>query len=263
MNKQRVRLSFERHLAQYEREATVQRDIACELAAAPETHAPNLCVSKALEIGIGTGFLTRLLTQRYPQAEWWFNDLFSSALDWIPKGLRHTHNLIGDAETLPFPPTLNLLASASALQWFDAPENFIGKSYKALKEGGVLAVSVFGEKNFTELNKLIGTGLHYPTLQQWQTWIRQAGFRILTTSEWLCQQTFSNARDLLSHLRNTGVNGIAAARITTPRQLLEFEHRYRQAFAHSSENGKLPLTYHPLLLLAQKPASVLKQSDRR
>lgn len=263
MNKQRIGLSFARHLSQYDREATIQRDIAGKLATALEAHAPSLCVSQAMEIGIGTGFLTRLLTQRYPQAEWWFNDLVPAAFDWIPKGLRHTHNLIGDAETLPFPPALNLLASASALQWFDAPANFIRKSYKALKEGGVLAVSVFGEKNFTELNKLIGTGLLYPTLQQWQTWIRQAGFRILTTSEWLCQPTFSNARNLLSHLRNTGVNGIAAARITTPRQLLEFEHRYRQAFAHSSENGRLPLTYHPLLLLAQKPASVRKQSSLR
>lgn len=249
-DKQHICISFSRHFSRYEREASVQRDIADNLDAALDRYASNLRVTGAMEIGIGTGFLTRHLAARYPGAEWWFNDLVPAAFERIPHCLSQVHILPGDAEELTFPTGLDLLASASTVQWFDAPARFIRKSANALRNGGILAISTFGRNNFAELRALTGTGLPYPDLSQWRKWLEQEGFRILTMSEWRCRLCFPGVRELLLHLRDTGVNGNTSVHIATPAQMFEFERRYRCSF--SEADARLPLTYHPILFLAQK-----------
>ena len=249
VDKGRVGRSFARHYGEYNEQAVVQREMAERLAAALAEKAPDLRVQRALEIGIGTGFLTRLLTARFPQAEWWFNDLTPAAFDWIPAGLAQALTLEGDAETLPYPHGLDLLAGASALQWFDEPQHFFPKAHRVMNGGGVLAIATFGERQFHELAALAGSPLHYPTLNELADMARAAGFRLLHTAEWEHTLSFDTARDLLEHLRSTGVNGASARRISTPAQLRAFGAEY--AAAHPTKSGKLPLTYHAALLVAQ------------
>lgn len=256
-DKQRIGTSFARHFRQYESQATVQRHLAEKLDAALASALPELSVERALEIGIGTGFLTRLLTARYPHADWWFNDLTPAAFDWIPAGLRQAIPLPGDAETLDFPPALQLLASASSLQWFrDLPE-FLVKARHVLHPGGALAIGTYGSRNFHQLRQLLGTGLDCPTLAQLKQWTAQAGFHIHVASEWEETLTFPSARELLHHLHSTGVNAIPCGQSvlapTTPKRLLAFEQRYRAAFPQ--QDAHLPLTYHPLILIAQRPST--------
>lgn len=249
-DKRRVANSFARHYGSYEHEATVQQDMAAKLDAALAAAAPGLPVQRALEIGIGTGFLTRLLASRYPQAEWWFNDLTPAAFDWIPAGLQQATALAGDAEALSYPPSLDLIASSSALQWFDNLPAFFPKARSVLKQGGILAIATFGCRHFNELATLRSSALNYPSLRLLEEMAAKAGFRILTSDEWLCQLRFPTARALLEHLRHTGVNGISEGHIRTPSQLRAFEASYRQLFALPDDS--LPLTYHPILLLSRK-----------
>lgn len=248
IDKQRVGNSFARHYGQYEDAAVVQRDMADRLAAALAEHAPQLTVHRALEIGIGTGFLTRHLTTRFPEAEWWFNDLTPAAFDWIPVGLKQALTLEGDAETLPYPHGLDLLASASALQWFDDLEGFFPKARSVMNAGGVLALASFGNRHFHELAAVADSPLHYPSPADFAAMAKHAGFTILHAEDWEETLLFASARDLLDHLRRTGVNGAAARRLSTPAQLRAFEADYRAA--HPREDGALPLTYHAILLLA-------------
>lgn len=250
IDKQRVGKSFARHYGQYEDAAVVQRDMADRLAAALAEHAPQLAVQRALEIGIGTGFLTRHLAARFPEAEWWFNDLTPAAFDWIPVGLKQALPLEGDAETLPYPHGLDLLASASALQWFDDLESFFPKARGVMNAGGVLALASFGDRHFHELAAVANAPLHYPTPAAFSDMARRAGFSTLLHAEdWEETLLFSSARDLLDHLRRTGVNGASARAISTPAQLRAFEADYRAA--HPTQDGSLPLTYHAVVLVAQ------------
>lgn len=249
IDKDRVGKTFARHYGQYNDAAVVQREMAERLAAALQQAAPQLRVERALEIGIGTGFLTRLLTARFPHAEWWFNDLTPAAFDWIPVGLKQALTLPGDAETLPYPHGLDLLASASALQWFeDIEKNFFPKAHGVLNAGGVLAVATFGERHFHELTAVAGGTLHYHSAAELQGMAEAVGFRVLHTEAWEHTLRFADARALLDHLRRTGVNGGAARRISTPAQLRAFEAEYRAQFP--AEDAALPLTYHAVLLAA-------------
>lgn len=250
IDKQRVGNSFARHYGQYDDAAVVQRDMADRLAAALAAHAPQLTVQRALEIGIGTGFLTRHLASRFPEAEWWFNDLTPAAFDWIPAGLSQALTLAGDAETLPYPHGLDLLASASALQWFDDIEkNFFPKAHGVMNTGGVLALATFGDRHFHELAAVTETPLHYPAPAAFADMAQRAGFSNLHTEDWETTLLFPTARDLLDHLRRTGVNGASKANISTPARLRAFEAAYRTA--HPTEDGALPLTYHAVLLIAK------------
>lgn len=249
IDKQRIGNSFARHYGQYEDAAVVQRDMADRLAAALAEHAPQLAVQRALEIGIGTGFLTRHLAARFPDAEWWFNDLTPAAFDWIPVGLKQALTLEGDAETLPYPHGLDLLASASALQWFDDIETFFPKSHGVMNAGGVLALASFGDRHFHELAAVANAPLHYPTPAAFTAMAERAGFRILHAEDWEETLLFSSARDLLDHLRRTGVNGANARSISTPAQLRAFEAAYRAA--HPTADNALPLTYHAVVLVAE------------
>ena len=253
-DKQRIGRSFARHFARYDKAAIVQNDMAARLDASLECRIPADAptVKRALEIGIGTGFLTRRLTARFPHAEWWFNDLTPAAFDWIPAGLRHAVPLEGDAEALPYPDGLDLIASASALQWFDDLPAFFRKAHTVLNRGGLLAIATFGQRNLHELTTLTGGGtpaLPYPTLEELCHLAEEAGFSLLHSEEWLHTLLFPTARDVLEHLRSTGVNGQSTGQISTPARLRAFHEAYARAFA--TPEGQLPLTYHPLILLAQ------------
>ena len=249
IDKQRIGQSFARHYGEYDRTAVVQRRMAEQLAAALETAAPQLRVMRALEIGVGTGFLTRLLTERYPDAEWWFNDLSPAAFDWLPPGLAQVNTLAGDAEALDYPVGLDLLASASALQWFEDLPAFFAKARRVMRPGAILAVATFGAGHFRELGALPGRALRYPTAEALRGMVRAAGFTPLFCETRQETLLFESARALLAHLRSTGVNGAATGSIRTPSQLRAFEVDCRAA--HPTANGSLPLSYEPLLLIAR------------
>lgn len=244
---QKVGAAFARHYAQYDASATVQREIAERLDAALGEHCPHLTVRRALEIGIGTGFLTRLVTARYPEAEWYFNDLTPAAFDWIPAGLRQASTLPGDAESISYPNRLDLITSASTIQWFDDLPAFFTKARQVMHPGGVLAVSTFTSGHFEELARVSTAPLHYPSDAELRNMACNAGFTPLHSHCWSQTILFNSACSLLSHLRCTGVNGRSVAAIRTPLQLTHFEQRY--VYVNSSCNSALPLTYKPAIII--------------
>lgn len=246
----RVGRTFARHFAQYDTSAIVQRTIAEQLDADLGTHCPTLTVHRALEIGIGTGFLTRLVTARYPHAEWYFNDLTPAAFDWIPAGLRQAIPLPGDAESIRYPGGLDLIASASALQWFDNLAAFFHKARRVLNPGGILAVATFSDGHFLELAHIAPAPIQYPTVDEIQNMVKAAGLTLLHTRTLTETLHFDSARSLLSHLRCTGVNGRSTASIRTPSQLSAFETHYREVNGRRT-TAPLPLTYKPILLIAR------------
>ena len=186
-------------------------------------------VDSALEIGSGTGFLTRRMLELYPHALWTINDLVEQSADFLePYAAGHdVRYLWGDAETIALPDRLDLIASASAVQWFDDLPRFARKAGNLLETEGYIVLSTFGPENFREIKAVTDEGLDYYT-------------RSLA---------FDTPLDVLRHIRATGVNSIRHAR-WTKRELSDFETRYRNGFRNAE--GQVTLTYHPVLLIAEK-----------
>lgn len=245
---------FARNLTTYDTLATVQREIADRLGNLLAQNDAS-AMRKGLEIGSGTGFLTRHLVRLFPGAEWAVNDLVPQSQDYLPAVLGGNLTFVaGDGEALVLPEGYySLIASASTVQWFDDLPGFLGRAALGLAPGGVLALSTFGPGNFREITATTGQGLEYLPLETLCGHLRAAGLDILHQEEWTEQQRYPTPVDVLHHLRLTGVNAVAAERWTLSR-LRQFEADYRAAFTLSpSGTGEVSLTFQPIIVIARKP----------
>lgn len=238
----RIAAGFARHLASYDTAATAQTQIAERLAA---RIAPLIApAAQMLELGHGTGFLTRQLARLDP-GEVWLNDLVAPlpALRW-PDATR-VQALPGDAAALRFPPGLDLIASASMLQWLADPAALLHRAARALRPGGLLAVSSFGPGNFPELAGL-GLPPGAPGYRDADGLCADlpAGMQVLAAWDESLELSFPDARALMAHLRATGVNGLRAGHLSAP--------GLRDLMRQMNRAGPTTLTYRPSYCMARK-----------
>lgn len=247
-DKELIRKRFEASFSRYHRLALVQRDICTELGEL----AAGLCdpgsVSRAMEIGVGTGFLTSHLARLFPDAKWYLNDISESSRDFLSDNAPLNSKFIcGDAENMEFPRNLDLIASASTVQWFDDMPGFASRAAAATNPGGWLVLSTFGPDNFREIRETTGEGLDYYTLAELCGILEAAGYEIASGVEYTRTLCFDTPIDVLRHIKATGVNSLVSTH-WGPRQLDAFDEKYRAAY---STDGGVALTYHPILLSAR------------
>lgn len=245
-----LRNRFSANFDTYNTLAVVQEEICAQLDGLLAASGPAQ-IGHGLEIGAGTGFLTRRLTKRYPTAQWTVNDLADGALRYLEpyvKKLRVEY-LWGDAENLDLPDRLDLIASASTIQWFDSLPEFLHRIHSHLKPAGTLALSSFGPDNFREIKAAAGEGLSYYSPDAFRNLLTGTGFEIVEWMEYVRQLSFDSPLDVLRHIRATGVNSIRPVRWTRG-SLGRFEADYRKTF--STPSGEVTLTYHPMLAVARK-----------
>ncbi len=250
MDKQLIAKRFEKAASTYDREAYVQQRIAQQMMHLVKplfTHP----LAKVTEFGCGTGSYSRLLLQELQPAQLWLNDL-------CPAMQPRLHNILqphvtfhpGDAEEMAFPQEQQLVTSCSTLQWFQHPHRFFEKCNQSLAEGGILAFSTFGPENFREIKETTGAGLAYPTLEELKRML-SPHYHILHASENIIPHYFASPLEVLRHLKRTGVTATGGT-LWTHGRLARFFTEYVQLFG--AENGQVPLTYHPVYIVARRKA---------
>ncbi len=253
-DKELVATRFARHYGEYHHCARMQRLIAEQLAELLHDNCPDLQPSRALEIGMGTGFLSEKLVTQFPDCYWYFNDMVEQAFDWLPNQVEQHECLLGDAEQLALPAGLDLIASASAMQWFGDIEGFLQRAAQQAEEGSVLAMSSFGPQHMQQIRQITGLGLDYYSLEEMKDILEKTGWRVLCAQQWQQELYFDSGRAVLQHLRSTGVNGLSATSTPwTARRLVEFHQAYKEQYA--SPTGELPLSYHPTFFIARRAIS--------
>ncbi|MEX0365062.1 MAG: methyltransferase [Ruegeria sp.] len=248
---ERVQRSFARSFQSYHNGATQQARIAQLLARRLAHLGAPVRFAKAFEFGCGTGHLTHALCDRFRIASLTLNDLVPSAAQ-----LANTLNAEfrpGDARIIDWPEAPDLIASASTLQWMEDPEALLARAAHALAPGGWLAVSSYGPAQYQELAALGSTaqapGLCGPEALANALSATDAGwFEILEAKQRTHRLWFDTPRDVLRHLRHTGVNA-GASRTWTRAGLARFCDNYTRTFERA---GRVPLTHHPVWIIARK-----------
>lgn len=233
----------------YRRGASVQRRVAESLWSRVEPLIEGKRdFGRIIEVGAGTGVLTELYEMaltcggcRCSSLELWdlaeHFGLLPSNASW----------LTCDAETCirsVEPESVNLLLSSSTLQWFHSPERFVAEAYRVLRKGGIAAFALYGEGTFSQLRELTGVSLRYPSLATLKAALPADAIIEVGETESISMD-FASPKELLRHLRETGVNG---ATEPSPALALRIARHYP-----ASPDGRYRLSYCPLYLIFRKP----------
>jgi malonyl-CoA O-methyltransferase len=250
IDKQLITRRFARAIDSYNREAVAQRRIAHRMSGLLEQRVPTPC-SRVLEIGGGTGFLTRHLVERIHPEVLIVNDICHEMEVCYEDLIRNRQAVFcgGDAERIQFPAGQDLIVSCSALQWFVNPADFFVRCHSLLSPDGYVAFSTFGRDNLREVTALTGAGLPYRTLQEWQA-LLSPHYQVVEASEEHIPLTFATPVEVLYHLKHTGVTAVQPAKAWTRGDIDAFARAYQQRF--SQQDGTVTLTYHPLYIIAKK-----------
>lgn len=249
----RVRQSFHRGLATYHSAAVAQAQIAAILVDALQAAGAPANFGRVLEFGCGTGHLTALILQRFRLDHLMLNDLVPDCAAVLRPVLQAHKTQVtfhaGAIETLPLPMGLDLVASASTVQWVQDPAALISRLTTHLAPGGWIAINGYGRDHFAELQAL-GARAAAPSYLDPDDWraLLPANLRIHTLARHSLPMQFADGVSLLRHLRQTGVNA-GAGRQWTRANLVDFDNRLRAARPTADH---LSLTYSPVIMVAQK-----------
>lgn len=248
INKDHVSLRFSKAQKSYADHAVVQQKICAQLYIYMQNqnvvHTQN-CI---FEIGCGTGNLSQIILKNLKYEQYFLNDIYDN----VRESFLNYPNLnwcIGDIEKLAFPQSLDLIVSSSALQWMENLSQIFQKAYSALNVGGYFCFSTFGQMNLKEIKLLTGQGLNYLSLDEIRNLLVRTGFEVEVLTQETQQLMFDEPRQVLNHLKATGVTGTSKNFRWTKQNLDTFYQDYRQFL---TKNNQYPLSYHPIYCIARR-----------
>lgn len=239
---------FARHFATYADEAVVQRRTAEALVAALRAETPRAAFPRVVELGCGTGFLTRAFLRAFACEALDLFDLAAPCAAYF-SDLPHAAFRCADLETLEALPRADLVLSASCLQWLCDPARLFRVVADALPPGGLFAAATFADGNLAELERCGGRPLACPAAGAWRAMLAASGFSVRRFEARTARLSFPSALDALRHLKRTGVLTPALGGYRETRRFLARYEALRDAW------GAVPLTYAPVFWVAAKAAT--------
>lgn len=230
MNATPIRRRFDRAGATYEAAAQVQACVAARLAAL----CPPTLSGHVLEIGAGSGLLTRALLPRLAAGNYVALDLSSGML--AHAAMPGARKVVANGEHPPFAPgTFDFLCSASAMHWYADPAASIAENLRLLRPGGGFAIALYVQGTLGELeeaSRATGFGSIYPmrpTAFYRDLFAGLPGVRARITEE-RHVATHVSVGALLKSLKGAGVTHTPGPRAGSPAKYREFVRHYQQRF---------------------------------
>lgn len=205
--------------------------------------------SDIFEVGCGTGSLTREIMLHNKPHLYIANDISEGMLAQLAANFSANilSTMHGDAETLPWPTEMDAILSASAIQWFDNPFNFIDKSVISLKKGGIAGIITYGPETFHELQALGIRGLHYPSLDEWQQYINNSQLTLMAIKKETIILHYKTPLDVMKDLQRAGVT--SSDQQVSAGSMRSLLRHYGELF--STPQG-ISLTYEVYLIICKK-----------
>ena len=147
-----IAAAFGKAAPHYATHAAVQR-VAAERLADRIARLPLPPCPRVLEIGCGTGFLSRALRERIGDAEWLFTDLSADMVDRCRSELGDPADArfqVLDGERPEIDGPFDLICSSLAFQWFEHPAEALERWASLLGPGGHIAFATLAAESFRE-----------------------------------------------------------------------------------------------------------------
>ncbi|MDD3884934.1 MAG: malonyl-ACP O-methyltransferase BioC [Gallionella sp.] len=256
IDKAEVRRAFSKAATHYDAAAVLQREVCTRLL--ERLDYVRLQPRRVLDVGSGTGWGTRQLQTRYPDADIVALDIALGMLKtargpsvWWKKWLSGQRQsfLCADAEALPLAANaVNLLWSNLALQWCnDLPATFVELN-RALAVDGLLMFATFGPDTLLELRQAFaGVDDHnhlnrFADMHDIGDMLMAAGFADPVMEMEKITLTYTDVKAVMQDLRGIGAHNATAGRA---RGLLGKTRWARIVAQYETlrRDGKLPATF--------------------
>ncbi len=245
-----VRASFDRASASYESAAGLQARVAAELLERLAVFAFEPRV--VLDLGAGTGRVTRELKRRYRRA-------LVIALDLAPGMLREARRhqqwwrrferVCGDALRLPLADaSVDVVFSSLMLQWCEPLDTALAECRRVLKPDGFFAFSTFGPDTLHELRGAWASAdgynhvNHFVDVHEVGDAVVRAGLMEPVLDVDRVEVGYPDALSLMRDLKAIGAHNVTAGR---PRALVGRARlkRMQDAYEAFRRDDRLPATY--------------------
>lgn len=238
-----IKKQFEKSMQDYDQNATVQILMALKMVF--ELTKISNTFENVLELGSGTGILTKRLASELDFKNYFANDLVEKSKNYVQNFIPQATFYCGNALKIKPSKKVDLIISNAMFQWFPSLEKAIQTISSNLKTDGILAFSTFSPDNFKEITDLTGLSLQYKTKEELEQILKNEGFEILYSEQFFEELKFKTPLELLAHMKKTGVNSLSE-KTWTITKVKDFCDKY------SKKYPKTKLTYSPIIVIAQK-----------
>ncbi len=245
LDKNLISKRFKKSLATYSKNAVVQKHMTQRLG----TFLKEFALQKfgnILEIGCGTGFFTEYFTENFEYTKYVANDIIPECQEYMNFISPEIKFEEGDIEQIEIEGKFDLIVSNASLQWTEDLGLLLKKLENMLNDEGILAFSIFGEKNLEQMATLVNKSLRYYPLEKLKELL--SDYDVLLIRDEVIKLNFESPLSVLKHLKYTGTNAVSEF-VWSKTRLREFESDYKKHF--SSSEG-VYLTYHPVYVILQK-----------
>lgn len=255
MDKIAVARQFSKAAQQYDAAAHLQRNVADRLLALVKyLNVP--AQAHVADLGTGTGYCLPFLHDQLRPAKLYAVDFSAAMLDVARNRLPDIACIHADLETVPFAPeSLDLAVSSLAVQWLDEPEPFISNMAKALKPGGVLALTTLGPKTLCELKQAwaqVDQHKHINDFHHAVDWIEavwQSDLQLELWREERIEVRYDSPLELLRELKTLGASHVERDRAP---QRSHLRQMVRQYDGFQRKDGRYPASWDTFYLIARK-----------
>ncbi len=223
----------------------------------PSTPPPRL-----LELGAGTGLLTRALLARYPDTQ-------IDAVDIAPNMVAYAQQLLsgeprvtwhtGDAQHLRMPSPYPLIVSNAALQWVDNLTEACCTAWHNLTNRGVWVAGIMLHGTLSELRSVRRriaphkmSRFALPRLAQVENALQQAGLTVDAVQPHTFRLTYSDMDTFLRVIHEQGVTGGTARTGYAPLTRAELQQLRDQYTQHYATSAGVYATYQTAVIRAVK-----------
>lgn len=262
INAPKVKRAFSGSAKSYDEHAVLQREIGDRLMA--HLDFIKLAPKRILDIGCGTGYVTRQLTERYKKADVVALDLAEPMvcttraahgfrLPWNGKRL----HVCSDGASLPFAEgSFDLVVSNLAMQWVPEPMLMMQEMRRVLAPGGLILFSTFGRRTLNELRQALvdinperaGLVLPFPDVTSLGNSLLELAVELPVTDTDLFTLTYPDTMALVRELKGLGASSSAISHrpggLYGRKMLKQLDEHYRARYA--MEDGRVRASFEAL-----------------
>lgn len=238
-----IKKKFEKSMNDYDQNATIQDLMASKMIIEVEKISNEF--ENILELGSGTGLLTKRLVKHLKYNQFFANDLVEKSKSFIQKIEPKTNFMIGNALKIKPYKKMNLVISNAMFQWFNNLDKAIEIIKLFMEKDSILAFSSFTPSNFKEITELTGLTLEYKTEEETKEILEKQGFEILYCESFYEELKFKTPLEVLAHMKKTGVNSLSETAWNVGK-IKNFCDKYTKKYP------EIKLTYSPIIVIARK-----------